>query len=162
MTKRPCRLGTTHYYGWIGRSPEKLQELLTRAVDLFEHSVGTLPDAIAFTGSSGAAIAFPLALRYKLPLIYIRKAGEKSHGGYIECNYSGHIKNYMIVDDFMATGRTLRRIKIQVKRACRELGVEEPQCLGTYLYQDEGDYPYTRMVDRHNTITIYPPRPKEQ
>lgn len=64
-------------------------------------------DAIAFTGTSGAAVAYPLSLTLGLPLICVRK--EKSH-------YSDTIegvtssKKYIIVDDFISSGETIKRI----------------------------------------------------
>jgi adenine/guanine phosphoribosyltransferase-like PRPP-binding protein len=67
-------------------------------------------DSIAFCGTSGAAFAYPLSLRLNIPLIHVRKDGVKTHAtskveGNIGC------KSYIIVDDLIFTGTTIRYIK---------------------------------------------------
>jgi len=65
-------------------------------------------DAIAFTGTSGAAAAYPLSFILHKPLICIRK-DRKNHMG---DNYEGAagIKNYIIVDDFIDSGTTISNV----------------------------------------------------
>lgn len=69
--------------------------------------------AIAFRGSSGAALAYPVALHLDLGLIHVRK--ERSHSrrdveGVMLA--SGH--QYIIIDDFVDTGETLTKIATTV------------------------------------------------
>jgi adenine/guanine phosphoribosyltransferase-like PRPP-binding protein len=87
-------------------------------------------DAIAFTGTSGAAVAFTLAYKLKVPLICIRKTTDKSHYKNI---YEGieNIKRYIIVDDFIETGSTIDRIK---KGVCSRS--EGAKLVGIFLYRD--------------------------
>lgn len=75
-------------------------------------------DAIAFTGTSGAAVAYPLSAQLQIPLICIRKSGEANHYG---GTYEGviGIKQYIIVDDCIETGNTIKTIKKEVKKVCR-------------------------------------------
>lgn len=73
-------------------------------------------DAIAFTGSSGAALAFPLSYLLKVPLIHVRKK-DKNHyyGGLIEGTVSS--RRYIIVDDFIESGTTVYKIINTIKKA---------------------------------------------
>lgn len=72
-------------------------------------------DAIAFTGSSGAALAFPLSYLLKVPLIHVRKK-DKNHyyGGHIEGTISS--RRYIIVDDFIESGTTVYKIINTIKK----------------------------------------------
>jgi adenine/guanine phosphoribosyltransferase-like PRPP-binding protein len=70
-------------------------------------------DAIAFTGTSGMGYGFPLSFLLKIPVIHVRKKN-KSHCNYaIEGTLSS--KRYLIVDDFIETGATVKRIKKVIK-----------------------------------------------
>ncbi len=70
-------------------------------------------DAIAFTGSSGAALAFPLSYFLKLPLIHVRKKDRNHFSEKIEGTMSS--QKYIIVDDFIASGATVRRVIKTIK-----------------------------------------------
>lgn len=65
-------------------------------------------DAIAFTGSSGAALAYPLSYLMKMPLIHVRKGSSHYSRGKIEGTVSS--KRYIIIDDFIETGASIKRI----------------------------------------------------
>lgn len=66
-------------------------------------------DTIAFRGMSGALLAIPIALRMKKELIMVRKPGENTHSKYqVEGNIN--VQKYVIVDDFVFTGDTVRSI----------------------------------------------------
>jgi adenine/guanine phosphoribosyltransferase-like PRPP-binding protein len=67
-------------------------------------------DAIAFTGTSGAGIAFPLSYFLKLPLLHIPKSGVYRHSAN-SLEGTVNSKKYVIVDDFIASGDTVRRIE---------------------------------------------------
>lgn len=123
-------------YGWTGRNPKELRTLLMNADKQFAKVIKKHEfDAIAFTGSSGACLAFPLALRYNLPLIYVRKPGERSHGVPIEYNGNTQPKNYIIVDDFVESGKTVGRIVDKIKK-------QSPMahCVGIFLYSSSRDH----------------------
>jgi adenine/guanine phosphoribosyltransferase-like PRPP-binding protein len=70
-------------------------------------------DAIAFRGVSGAALAFPLSLALKKPLICIRK-GSSHYGRKFEGCISA--KTYIIVDDFIETGQTIEAIIKEISK----------------------------------------------
>ncbi len=64
-------------------------------------------DSIAFRGMSGAIIAPMVAAQLNKDLIMIRKSEDKSHAS---ATVEGHIttQSYVIIDDFVDSGRTLR------------------------------------------------------
>lgn len=100
---------------------EALQEVLA-------HSFPPV-DAIAFRGSSGAAMGYTLAYLSGVPPLYIRKPKEKSHGSVTE-GPEGPVRRYVIVDDFSSSGETLKTI----------LGACYPaQCAAILLYARNGN-----------------------
>lgn len=129
-------------YGWAGMSPDVLAEALQYASRRFVVLRKELNfDAIAFTGSSGCAIAFHLAVQHKIPLIYVRKPDEKSHGDRIECNSSVDIQRYLIVDDFVFSGDTITSIVITIQklvppqhRSPDEPYQSAPKCVGVLCF----------------------------
>lgn|SRR5574337_429355 len=71
-------------------------------------------DAIAFRGSSGAALAFPMSYLLKIPLIHVRKGASHYTGGPIEGTISS--QKYLIIDDFIDRGNTVRTIIKTIKK----------------------------------------------
>lgn len=84
-------------------------------------------DAIAFTGSSGAALAYTMSYFLKLPLIHVRKGASHYGGGRIEGTISS--KKYIIIDDFIDRGNTVRRI---AKTITEELETPKPVAICLY------------------------------
>jgi adenine/guanine phosphoribosyltransferase-like PRPP-binding protein len=134
---------TTRYLDKIYSTEEfsKLIDKLAKRLNTFykKHSF----DAIAFTGSSGAAVAYPLSYKCNIPLICIRKG--HSHFG---CTYEGRtdIKNYIIIDDFIETGATIKRIKKEVKKVSKNAKL---QAIFLYAGGSQGTY-----LDRYDTTVI--------
>lgn len=104
-------------------------------------------DAIAFTGSSGAALAFPLSFLLELPLIHVRKGRSHYYGGAIEGTISS--KRYLIVDDFIESGSTIRRIIRKIDSALNN----QAQPVGVYLYVN--DNREDEFVYKTKTIPVY-------
>lgn len=152
-------------YGWAGMHPSDLAAKIKKAVEYFGVLKSKMKiDAIAYTGSSGAAIAFPLAIAHEIPIIYVRKEGERSHGTEIECNYTEEIETYIVVDDFIATGNTIRRVMSKIKDRAKRFSWDGPECLGVLVFdprpsdgqrfalQDEDYKPTGEVVDVFNTF----------
>lgn len=91
-------------------------------------------DAIAFTGSSGAGLAFPLSYFLKVPLIHVRKKDKNHYGEAIEGTISS--KRYLIVDDFIESGNSIRRIIKSINSNYEHQAIP----VGIFLYDS-----YTRM-----------------
>lgn len=129
---------------------------LRRTINSLELKLGRLQkklgfDSIAFTGMSGAAVAYPLSFKTGLPLICVRK-GEKRHSIHdVEGNLS--CKNYIIIDDTVSSGDTIRKIIYNLKKI-----VPNAKCVGIVLY----DYHIPRKeinIDKY-CIPIFCPRKK--
>lgn len=129
---------------------------LRRTVNSLDLKIGRLHkklgfDSIAFTGMSGSAVAYPLSFKSGVPLICVRK-GEKRHSVFrVEGNLS--CKNYIIVDDTVSSGDTVRRIIKSIKD-----NIPNAKCVGVVLY----DYHITLKQIRVDgqDIPIYCPRLK--
>ena len=83
-------------------------------------------DAIAFRGLSGAVVAPMVALALKKTMIAVRKS--HSHGVKV-CGDLG-AQSYLIIDDFISSGETVRKIVTSIERA----SLDEPTCVGAVLY----------------------------
>lgn len=99
-------------------------------------------DAIAFTGMSGAAFAFPLSLKLKIPLLCIRKKIDKSHS-HLKVEGFIYSKNFIIIDDFIDTGNTINYIV----KSINEIN-HEAECKGIFLY----DYNSCCSYNKGNTF----------
>lgn len=91
-------------------------------------------EALAFSGISGAGIAFSLADALGLPIINVRK-DDSSHfviesvGTLRWLEGAVDAKSYLIVDDFMSTGLTVERIVEKISDYN-----PEARCTGIALY----------------------------
>lgn len=87
-------------------------------------------EAIAFTGTSGAALAYPLSYKLKIPLICVRKSVRDNH---FKDKLEGAIfaNSYIIVDDCIDSGKTIKNIIKNIS-----LRNQSSICKGVYLYND--------------------------
>lgn len=110
-------------------SPVLRNGLMGDALALLRGKVVPTFDAIAISGNSGLFGAM-LAFALDLPLIIVRKDGqaEKSHG---RQTVEGPVvpQRVLLVDDFVRTGATLRRM-------WEQLGERGHRVVGIYLYRD--------------------------
>jgi orotate phosphoribosyltransferase len=96
---------------------------MNKADDLFQELKEKYKfEAIAFCGSSGCAVGFILGYMNNIPMIYVRKDNENSHGARIECNADLLLKKFLIVDDFVLSGNTVRYIAETLIKHSRENG----------------------------------------
>lgn len=95
-------------------SVKTFTKLVNRAARKIKNNSSKYPfDAIAFRGTSGAALAYPLSFLLNVPLICCRKC--KSHC-YYKVEGCLNARNYIIVDDFIETGKTIDNIIRNIKR----------------------------------------------
>ncbi|PWT76379.1 MAG: hypothetical protein C5B59_06540 [Bacteroidetes bacterium] len=88
--------------------PQVLKRLLPLIVKIIsKHDF----DSIAFRGISGAVLAMPVAMRMKKNLICVRKPEDydKNHDT-VRVMGDEDCKRYVIIDDFVASGRTAEAI----------------------------------------------------
>lgn len=107
----------------------------------------TIPfDSIAFTGSSGAAMAYILSAELGIPLICVRKETDNSHYTKSHGVLEGFVKaqRYVFVDDFISSGETFRKVKEVV-----EGKLYRAQCVGIILYAASRK-DHDRVIDGKN------------
>ena len=123
-------------YGWAGVGPDNLSRIITKSSIAIKKLQDTLKfDAVAFCGSSGSALAFHLGVKYKMPLLYVRKTDEKCHGSPVECNgFDLQIEKYLIVDDFISSGKTMHHIIRSIARRARFQGAYPAKPVGIFCF----------------------------
>ncbi len=120
-------------------SPSNLKRVVTRVARNIKKLQKKLKfQAIAFRGSSGAAVAYPVSMLTGIHLIHVRKSREKSHGTRVEGGQS-NIKRYLILDDFIDEGGTVNAILHECKKAAWDES-EVAECVGIALYNDTIGY----------------------
>jgi hypothetical protein len=132
MAQPNIRLHTS-YLGSV-LTGEGLRETVDAVLAFIEKNaerIGTF-DAIAYTGHSGALVAPIVAMELRKNLIVVRKNGENAHSSKsCEGPYGG--ARYIIVDDFVATGRTVRRIVETIQETFTELHRQhDDECVCTF------------------------------
>jgi hypothetical protein len=113
--------------------------------------------AIAFRGMSGALVVPMLCLELRKPMIVCRKESEKSHGSPVEG--WGRGGPYIIVDDFISSGSTVRGIMATLAHwYTSRIGYYEsddperpnkPECAGIFLYLETEETPNLNGVPVH-------------
>lgn len=92
--------------------------LVKRAREIAEYlaewqiDTGERIEALAVRGSSGLGMGTPVSMLTGIPLIYVRKDGERNatHGTPIEGSAKRMLSTYMVFDDTIASGNTVKRI----------------------------------------------------
>lgn len=98
-------------------------------------------EAIAFRGSSGAALAYPICLKLNIPMIHVHK-GRHHSGPTVEGMLDAN--SYAIIDDFVQSGKTLKIIKREIENATLVVG---PVCKHVFLYaSEESDIEYMQST----------------
>lgn len=101
-------------------------------------------DAIAFTGLSGAVLASAVALRMNKLMYCVRKSGESRHSDNEVEGPLGCLR-YVIIDDMIMTGTTVRRIINQVRLHSDSMA----KLVGIWLYRDQ------RLITSTNDLIHY-------
>ena len=114
-----------HDYSADFLTPAKLRTAVQKCVRIIRKRKLKF-DAIAFRGLSGAVVAPMVALALKKTMIAVRKSN--SHGIKV-CGDLG-AQSYLIIDDFISSGVTIRKIVTGIDRA----SLNEPACVGIVLY----------------------------
>lgn len=108
------------YYGYVNSVNVSVGRLFPH-VDKF--------DTIAFCGMSGALVAPAVAVRLRKWMTLVRKPSDGlSHGMRVEGAVQGR---YMILDDFISEGDTVRRIQEAILKVNPEM-----YCVGICTYKD--------------------------
>ena len=118
--------------------PAVLRKVTQNTIDAIRELKKTLKfDAIAFRGSSGAALAFAVSSELGIHLIHVRKdSGHSPHP--VEGCYSA--KRYIILDDFIDTGKTISEIVSKIDIHYFYEGRAAPKLVGIVLYNAVSRY----------------------
>lgn len=106
-------------------------------------------EAIAVQGKSGIAMAFAVSMLIDIPIIVVRKPSEGSHGREVE-GPNINIRRYLILDDLVATGSTVRRVVDRLS----EYSAYNLECAGVVVYLPHLNETHTVYVGR-NAIQVY-------
>ncbi len=107
----------------------------TKVLRNLRKSVGGF-DAIAFRGSSGAALAYPTSLRLCTALLHVRKK-DGSHSKYPVEGVMG-LKSYVILDDFIDSGATVKAIVKAIRKSHQSYCDQVPVLKAIVLYAGNG------------------------
>lgn len=109
-------------------------------------------DAVAVTGKSGLSLAFATLMLIDFPLIVVRKRGENSHGNPIEGAHSVDVRKYIILDDFVSSGSTIKTMVGSIDEMVDSYEDTKPlRCVGVFQYLREGTgYPPIRYRGRYS------------
>ena len=107
------------------------QIVMTNLLALINES-GVEFDTVVFVGASGALMGPEVASRLNKEMLLVRKDSDSNHSS---CWAEGHgdIKRFIVVDDLIATGRTM---KILFEKMAAKL--PQAKGVGIFLYNDCG------------------------
>lgn len=150
--------------------PEKLSRVALNICKIIRESPKNCPiDAIACIGTSGLSVASIASSISLVPMIYVRKEKElehnTSHDGHAASGYlrnestSRKHHNYLIVDDFIQSGKSLQTI---IKHIDEEFSKTyksgpRPRCVTIYMYDAVNITDGFRHINRIN-LPIKNPR----
>lgn len=126
-----------HDGGYLGAEydPIKLREIVSRLAGAIPfYMEACKADAIVVTGKSGVSVAFAALTAIDFPLIVVRKRGETTHGSPIEGTGGVDVKRYLILDDFVSSGSTVREVVARLDEAAALKGSGPISCVGVLEY----------------------------
>ena len=113
---------------------KKAVQVLTRRIRALNKEHGI--QAIACCGMSGAALAFPVSLATQIPVIFVRKEGDQTHGQEVEGPCT-KITKYAIIDDLVSSCATLTHIVTSIEASLGPRPAKQKaQCVEILLYND--------------------------
>lgn len=128
--------GDAGLFSDLGKCVTQTEQALTEFHDRF--------DVIVASGVSGIVVASPVCLELDIPLVIVRK--KEDHNGH---HLGGEIlnakaldgKRYLILDDFVCSGRTIEYIKDRVANAPLAvfpwMDYAPAKYVGTYEYSED-------------------------
>ena len=97
--------------------------------------------SVVVHGNSGVSCGFAALMLsdWDFNIVLLRKDNDNSHGAPIEGPAGHHLRRYLILDDFIFSGRTLNRIRDKIGSLSLQCwrylpGEEKPECVGVVLY----------------------------
>lgn len=101
--------------------------------------IDTGATSVVVHGNSGVSCGFAalmLSPHEDFNIVLLRKDNDNSHGSPIEGPEGHRLGRYLILDDFVATGTTMNRIRDKIATLNQQYGLSKdtPECVGIVLY----------------------------
>lgn len=144
-------------YHSVQTDPYYLKATAERIAGLIDQYKNALDiQAIACSGNSGQSMAYPVSILTHIPVIYVRKEKEYSHGNSIEGPCT-NIEKYVIVDDFISTGKTMDFIINKIEEYSKKNVFDSSvcKCVGIFLYQANSET--IKYLSPMGNVPIYIP-----
>ena len=95
--------------------------------------------SVVVHGNSGVSCGFAALMLSAVDfnIVLLRKDNDNSHGSPIEGPQGHRLGPYIILDDFVATGATMNRIRSKIATLHQQYGyrnAQSPECVGIVLY----------------------------
>ena len=114
--------------------------------------------SVVVHGNSGVSCGFAaLVLSHAdFNIVLLRKDNDNSHGAPIEGPEGHRLGRYLILDDFVATGATMNRIRDKIATLHQQHGQlgHPPECVGIVLYGYYGGANNFKFADGH-TVPVW-------
>ena len=148
-------LGNGYATGYSADRVRLRAEFAAKAITSLARSTGAT--AVVVHGNSGVSCGFAALMVTDTPfnLVLLRKDNDNSHGAPIEGPEGHRLGKYLILDDFVATGATMNRIRDKIVALHQQHGLPEdtPECVGIVLYgYHSGDK--FKFSDGHTVPTV--------
>lgn len=122
-----------YHHGPHPESFDDLRQVVNTAARTLKPHVDEF-DTIAVTGVSGAAVGFPLALKLKKSVVFVRKNSDTDHHSMGRsrriAGWASLGERALFVDDFVSSGTSRERVRSAVET------VSGSKLVGTYEYRD--------------------------
>ena len=106
------------------------------AIDSLSKTTGST--SVVVHGNSGVSCGFAALMlsAEDFNLVLLRKDNDNSHGAPIEGPAGHRLQKYLILDDFVASGATLNRIRDKIDTMYEQVPwiAPRPECVGVVLY----------------------------
>lgn len=115
----------------------KSAEYAARAINEMMDETGAT--SVVVHGNSGVSCGFAALMLSDVDfnIVLLRKDNDNSHGSPVEGPEGHRLGRYLILDDFVATGTTMNRIRDKITTLHQQYGVKDddaPECVGIVLY----------------------------
>ena len=128
----------------------KRAEYASRAINKMMAETGAT--SVVVHGNSGVSCGFAALMlsHADFNIVLLRKDNDNSHGGPIEGPEGHRLGRYLILDDFVATGTTMNRIRDKIATLHQQHGQPDytPECVGIVLYGYHGSTSF-KFSDGH-------------
>ena len=118
-----------------GYTPESVRNFAKQAAEAIPRMMAeTGADAIVVSGNSGISIGHAALMLIEFPLVLVRKHKDNSHGRVVEGPLNHELRRYLILDDFVSSGATVRNICNTLYSQAKQDIAFAPKCVGILEY----------------------------